>query len=131
MTTYTAIASPDAQRGWLIRVPGLGSYPEDGLPTWARNLAEVEATTRDLIALWLEVPEASFSVEVKVDLPFGVRQHLSDAQKYADEAAHFQAAAANERRQAARELKNAGLTVRDIGAALGVSHQRAQQLLSA
>jgi hypothetical protein len=42
-----------------------------------------------------------------------------------------QAAAARERRIAARELKAKGLTVRDIGAALGISYQRAQQLVSA
>jgi hypothetical protein len=131
MTTYAAVARPDPERGWLIRIPGLGSYPEDGLPTWARNLAEVEPVARDLIAVYLDVPLDSFAVEVQVELPESVRHHLELAGKYADEAAHAQAAAAAQRRRAARELKAAGLTVRDIGAALGVSHQRAQQLVSA
>jgi hypothetical protein len=129
MKTYTAIASPD-ERWWFIRIPGLGNNPDEGLPTQARRLSDVEPMARDLIAVYLDVPEDSFDVEVKVELPDGVRHHLELAAKYAEDAAHAQAAAAGERRAAARELKAGGLTVRDIGAALGISHQRAQQLVS-
>jgi hypothetical protein len=131
MTTYTAVARPDPERGWLIRIPGLGSYPEDGLPTWARNLAEVEPMTRDLIAVYLDVPEDSFGVEIRVELPSAVQEHLRRAAELRNRASHAQAEAADEYRLAARELRVSGLTVRDIGAALGVSHQRAQQLASA
>lgn len=133
MTTYVAVANLAIERGWLIRVPGLGSYPNDpdeGLPTWARSIPEIEPIARDLIAVYLDVAPDSFDVKVQVELPVEVRHHLELATKYAYEAAHAQAAAAAERRSAARRLKDAGLTVRDIGAALGVSHQRAQQLVS-
>ncbi len=120
MTMYTAVTCRDPERGWLIRIPGLGSYPEDGLPTWARNLAEVEAMARDLIAVYLDVPEDSFGVEIRVELPVAVQEHLRRAAELRDRAAHAQAEAADEYRSAARELKAGGLTVRDIGAALGV-----------
>jgi hypothetical protein len=131
MTTYIAVARPDPERGWLIRIRGLGSYPDEGLPTWARNLAEVEAMASDLIAVYLDVPEDSFGVEIRVELPAAVQEHLRRAAELRDRAVHAQAEAADEYRSAARELKAGGLTVRDIGAALGVSHQRAQQLASA
>lgn len=130
MTTYTAIARRDPDRGWLIRIPGLGSYPEEGLPTWARSLDDVEPTARDLIAVWLETPEDSFNIDVQVELPDTVKHHLKLAAKLRQEAADAQAAAAEEYRRAAIELKDDGLTMRDIGKALGFSHQRAHQLVS-
>lgn len=122
--TYHANASRDG-RFWLVHIPEIAQY------TQGRNLAEVEPMARDLIALWLEIPEDSFHVEVHVELPNDVRNHLELAAKYAADSAHAQAEAARERRIAARELKAKGLTVRDIGAALGISYQRAQQLVSA
>lgn len=129
MTTYTAIASR-GERWWLVRVPGLGAYPEDGLYTQARSLAEVEPMARDLIAVYLDVAPDSFAVTTHVELPDSVRYHLELVAKLRQEAADAQAAAAEEYRRAAVELKAEGLTVRDIGKALHVSHQRAQQLVS-
>ncbi len=124
MKAYHANASRDG-RFWLVHIPEIDQY------TQGRNLAEVEPMARDLIALWLEIPEDSFDVAVHVELPKDVQHHLELAAKYATDSAHAQAQAARERRIAARELKAKGLTVRDIGAALGVSYQRAQQLVSA
>lgn len=129
MSTYTAIASRDG-RWWLVRIPGIGNDPDDGLYTQAHNLAEVEPMARDLIALWLDAPADSFDVEVQVELPEAVQHHLELSAKLRQEAAASQAAAADEYRRAAIELKEIGLTVRDIGAALGISHQRVQQLVT-
>lgn len=124
MKTYHANASRDG-RFWLVHIPEIGQY------TQGRNLAEVEPMARDLIALWLEIPADTVHVEVHVELPKDVRHHLELAAKHAADSAHAQAEAARERRLAARQLKAKGLTVRDIGAALGISYQRAQQLVSA
>jgi hypothetical protein len=127
MTTYTAIASR-GEHFWLVRVPGLGTT-KDGLPTQARTLADVEPWARDLIAVYLDVPPDSFRVKVEVELPASVQKHLHHAEELRTWAAKAQSEAAEEYRAAARELKASGLTVRDIGKALHVSHQRAQQLL--
>jgi DNA-directed RNA polymerase specialized sigma24 family protein len=123
MNTYSAVASRDG-RFWLVHIPELDKY------TQARNLVEVEPMARDLIALLLDVPEDSFQLGIKVELPDSVRHHMELAAKLRDEAAHAQAEAASEYRAAANELKADGLTVRDIGKALGVSHQRVQQLVA-
>lgn len=123
MTTYTAVAT-HGERYWLVHIPELDQY------TQARNLAEVEPMARDLIALLLETPANSFEIDVRVELPEEVRHHLELARKYSEDAARAQTESARERRAAARELKAIGLTVRDIGVALGISHQRAQQLLA-
>ena len=125
---YTAIAERDGKY-WFIRVPKLGKNPA-GLPTQARHLSEVEAMARDLIAVYLDVPEDSFDVDLQIELPEAARKHLDNAHRLADEAAEALTNSARARRQAAMELKALGMTVRDIGAALGVSHQRAQQLLT-
>lgn len=123
MKSYHAVATRDGKY-WVVHIPELGHY------TQARNIPEVDVMARDLIALVLGVPPDSFQVEREIDLPDNVRHHLELADKYAGEAAWFQSEAATERRFAAREMKAAGMTVRDIGAALGISHQRAQQLIS-
>lgn len=130
MTLYHAVASPDDERGWLVRIPGLGANPGDGLPTWARNLADVEPAARDLIAVYLDVAPDSFRLETHIELPASAQHHMELARKLQETAASAQRESAEHRREAARELKSTGLTVRDIGAALGVSHQRAQQLIS-
>lgn len=122
VTTYRANVTRDGKY-WLVHVPDIDKY------TQARNLAEVEDMARDLIALWLEVPPATIAVHADIELPAVVSQHLQWADKYREEAAEAQASAAREYRAAAAELRAAGLTVRDVGKALGVSHQRAQQLL--
>ena len=123
MNTYHAVVTRDGKY-WLVHIPELDQY------TQARNLAEVETMVRSLVALLLEISPDSFLIERQVDLPDGVRHHLELADKYAQDAAWYQSQAANERRFAAREMRAEGLTVRDIGAALGISHQRAQQLIS-
>lgn len=124
MNTYHAVVTRDG-KFWLIHITDIDKY------TQARNLPEVEVMARDLISIYRDVPPDSFPIDFRIELPGRVEQHLERARKYANEAAHAQAEAASERRAAARELQDQGLTVRDIGAALGVSHQRAQQLVSA
>lgn len=124
MTTYQAKASRDGKY-WLVHVPAIDKY------TQARNLTEVEPMARDLIALWLNVDPTSFDVVPKLDLPADVERHLALAAEAREQAAYAQAAAAREYREAALALREKGLTVRDVGAALGVSFQRAQQLVTA
>ena len=94
-----------AERGagwWVVEVPEI-----DRLLTQAKSLSQVPAMVKDAAALITGEPEESF-----------------------EEAARAQHSAAEESRLAARELAASGLTVRDVGAVLGVSHQRAHQLVS-
>ena len=58
-----------------------------------------------------------------------VREHLAAAERLRDDAAEATRRAAEESRAAARELAASGLSLRDVGEALGVSHQRAHQLV--
>lgn len=59
-----------------------------------------------------------------------VQGHLNQAHQLRQESSQAQAAATAETQAAARELHEAGLPVRDIGRLLGVSFQRAHQLMA-
>ena len=110
---------------WVLSVPAIRAAHSQ-----SRTLRDVEATARDLIAVMLDVPGDSFDVDVRVTLPAPVAKHLARAEKLRATAAAAQSQAASEVRAAAAELAGLGLPLRDVGQALGVSHQRAHQLVS-
>lgn len=110
---------------WLVYVPEVDRH------TQARHLGEVDLMARDLVAIMLEIEPDSFELNVELVLPPEIRQHLDAAARLREESARANKAAAEEARAAARGLADAGLPLRDIGIALGVSRQRAHQLLGA
>lgn len=111
-------------RWWVIAVPDVS-----GAHTQVRRLAEAEEVARELISLMTNQPADSFSIEVDVLLPEDVRRDLDQSAKLREQAAHTQARAAQLTRHAARLLRERGLPLRDVGQALGVSIQRAKQLV--
>jgi DNA-directed RNA polymerase specialized sigma24 family protein len=110
-------------RFWHIRVPQIERS------TQARHLREVELMARDLIAIMEDVPPDSFDLEVQIELPQDVRQELARSAELREQAALAQAEAARLSRDAALRLYDQGLPLRDIGKVLGVSFQRAKQLV--
>lgn len=62
-------------------------------------------------------------------LPEAVRRDLEQSAALREEAARAQAKAAQLARHAAALLRSKGLPLRDVGQALGVSFQRAKQLV--
>lgn len=123
MTTYQ-VRVVRGEVFWLVHVPEIDRY------TQARNLGEVEPMARDLIAVMKEVDAQSFALEVSVELPEEVAVHLQRSRALREESDRAKHLAAQEVRVAAKELRERGLTVRDIGVALDVSYQRAHQLIS-
>ena len=121
-TTYTALANR-GERYWVIHVPEIEHY------TQAKNLSEAEHMAVDLIASVLKKPSKSIAVDLDVTLPKKALRHLAAAAKKAEQAGLMQHEAALERRAAARVLRESGLTYPDIGIALGISYQRARQLV--
>ena len=108
---------------WRVRVP------EVQRTTQARTLRDVESMARDLIAIMEDIPADSFQVNVRITLPEEVAAELQRSAALREEAARNQAEAAQLARQAARHLRDHGLPLRDVGRALGVSFQRAKQLI--
>lgn len=125
MTTYTARATRTGD-WWAIDIPEL-----DGVYTQARRLDQVEAMARDAIAIVLEVDPDSFEMTIEPVLP-------AEAQRIVDELKASRAAADLAANLAALRAKMVAVVLhdhehlpfRDIGEVLGLSYQRAHQLIS-
>ena len=84
---------------------------------------------RDLIVIMDDVPAESFDLEVTITLPAEIRAELDRSAELREQAARNQAQAAQLARRAAKRLREQGLPLQDVGQALGVSFQRAKQLI--
>lgn len=121
MKTYTARARRWA-RGWELHIDGVGV-------TQSHGLRDAEYMVRDYIALLRDVPADSFGVEIVPEIGGGLDEAARSARASVTEAATAIRRAAAESRQVARNLRQAGLSQRDIAAVLGVSPQRVSQLM--
>jgi hypothetical protein len=94
------------------------------------RLEKAEAMAREAIAFVADEDPSTFEVEVVPMLPTEYATQLASAAEARQLAQEANSAAAAHSREAARALARAGLSVRDIGTVMGVSHQRAAQLLA-
>ena len=122
-TTYTVRAHRDGDRFWLVHIPEIDHY------TQARNVAEIETMARDLIATLRGLAPTDIALEIDIALPADVRQRLDEAANLREQEAEMRRAAADNVRVAATSLHRSGISLRDIGKLLGVSFQRAGQLV--
>jgi hypothetical protein len=110
-------------RFWHFRVA-----EAPGIIGQALRLDQLDEVARDMIGLWFEVPEASFDIDVVVDRGPEVDRLVREIARSRAEAAAARRMAAETVRGAVRDLRAKGLTIRDVGQLLGVSHQRVAQL---
>ncbi len=116
MASYTA----DVRKGtryWIVSVPEIGQV------TQARSIEELNTMTRDLIDVVNgdKTPEIAYSY----DLP----PEVAEAVELKRQAAELEARAMETQGVAAKKLHELGVSLRDIGRLLGISHQRAHQLV--
>lgn len=109
---------------WALDVDGVR-----GAHTQVRRIDQAEEMAREAIAGVLDIAPGTFAIVVAAEVPSAVRTMVDQATKARSKAAQAQDAAAQLTRDAARRLVEEGLTVRDAGALLGVSHQRIAQLV--
>jgi len=124
MATYTARTTRSGN-WWAIQISEL-----DGVFSQARRLEQVEDMARDAIAATLDVDPDSFAVTVVPELPAKVQAILDELRASRAAAELASEAASMKAREAARILHEEGMPLRDVGRVLGVSHQRAHQLVS-
>jgi hypothetical protein len=122
-TTYTAEIHRE-RRMWVVYVPEIGQA------TQGRNLKEVDYMVRDLVRLFTADDPETVTIVIQPDEP-GLREDLAAALAARREAAAAADRAGEHTQAAARSLAAAGFTVRDIGTLLGVTFQRAHQLVAA
>ena len=118
---YEVLASRDGD-SWLLRVPAVDRS------TQALRLDQAEEMARDLIAIMTNRPSDSFDVEITTRLDPELSDLLSQVARAKSEAKERQEEASRLQRQAVRALTESGLTVRDTGRLLGLTHQRVAQL---
>lgn len=96
--------------------------------TQSRSLADAESMARDYIALDLEVPEDSFDVRITPEVGGGVDERIKRTRDEIREAARAQSKAAESSRVLVSELRELGLSGKDMATVLGISPQRVSQL---
>lgn len=121
ITTVTARVYREG-RWWMIEVPPEGV-------TQARHAGEVSQMAQELAALTLDIPVDAIRVDLTWDLGgLDIAAELAHLADERSEAKRLEIAAATRARALARSLSAQGIPLRDIGALLGVTMQRAHQL---
>lgn len=121
---YTATARRDGQ-WWVVQC--------DQLPaaiSQVRRLDQAAETHREAIAFVAGIAEADVDVDVTVVMDEPVASQLQRVAQLRATARDAEQEARALWSASAHELRESGMTVRDIGAVLGVSYQRAHQLVS-
>jgi hypothetical protein len=108
--------------GWELHIEGAGV-------TQAHTLRDAERMARDYIALDTGADPDSFAVEITPEIGGELGERTAAARQAVADAEEARRAAAAQSRVAARRLREAGLSGRDIAAVLHVTPQRVSQLL--
>ena len=104
--TFTVTAERGRGPWWVTECAEVGAVSQ------VRRLDQAADDIREAIAYLSGLPEDSFGIEVAPVLPDAFWEAMRGA----------------EDQRAARVLRDEGLTLRDVGHLMGVSHQRAAQL---
>ncbi|UFS60883.1 hypothetical protein [Subtercola endophyticus] len=124
--TFDAVATREG-KWWMVSIPAI-----DGL-TQARRLSDAGQMACEYIAAALEVPLGDVGVEVTVDSVGdvdGIVSTLEQIRKERFEADALEREATAAASNLAKRLALQHVPLRDIGTVLGVSHQRAHQLVN-
>lgn len=110
------------EHGWELHVDGVGV-------TQSRSLWDAEMMARDLISRREGIAAGEFDVTITPEIGGGLDETTRAAREAVTDADRAQRRAAAQSREAARRLRQAGLSGRDIAKVLDVSPQRVSQLL--
>jgi predicted RNase H-like HicB family nuclease len=120
---YRYERQPNGGAAWIVELA-----EEPRCHTFGRTLRAAQRNIREAAAAWYEVERSQVEVDDDVRLPPPASRALgrSRALRDREREAHEQARAATAAAVAA--LRDVGLSERDTGALLGLSHQRVHQL---
>ena len=123
--TFTATVSREG-KWWMISVADVGL-------TQARRLSKANDMATELVAVTLDIAID----EVNVDIIFdgvgevqGISSTLETIRSERAEASALEQSASRGAAELAKRLAAEDVPIRDVGTILGVSHQRAHQLVS-
>jgi predicted RNase H-like HicB family nuclease len=124
--TYTIVYTRDKANGWWVaEVKEL-----KGCITQGRTIEQARGRTREALQAWFDLskPFAGKLID-EVALPAPTRRKIATFLSARDRAAKANEGLSASSRAAVRELVDQGLSLRDAGELLGLTRQRAQQLL--
>jgi predicted RNase H-like HicB family nuclease len=121
---YTVVYDRDESGAWNAHVPEV-----PGCHTYGRSLRQARKRIREALGLWVDDADQAELVP-DVRLPRRAQTAVRRARSARARVVRDQREAAEAAERAVRCLASIGLSVRDAGEVLGISHQRAQQLLS-
>lgn len=124
MTVYTSRAHREGS-WWIVQCD-----EAPGAISQVKRLTEAQEAQREAIAFVLEVPAEDVSVRLLPTIGREIDTELAELRDIRAESAVREARASQLSRSVARALNEQGLTVREIAVMLGISHQRASQLLA-
>ena len=125
LKSYTAIFERDESGSWLARIPSIR-----GCHTYGRTLEQARTRLREALGLWIDRPEHAV-IEEAIRLPADLRTAIQRSRRTREHAEWERENAQEQTRAAAEALVGEGLSLRDAGELLGLSHQRVQQLVQA
>jgi DNA-directed RNA polymerase specialized sigma subunit len=121
MTSYNVTAKR-WKRGWELHIEGVGV-------TQSRSLADAETMVRDYIESLTGADTSADTIAIAPEVGGGLDEEAHEAREAVAAADRVTREAAARSRKVARDLKDAGLSGRDIAAVLRISAQRVSQLL--
>lgn len=125
MSTYRVDVTREG-KWWMVAIPELDDL------TQARRIGEAELMAREVIALRTGAALDDIEVDMHIDVDdisgAGARAEKIRAERR--EAERLEQQALTESKALARELADRNVPVRDIGELLGVTFQRASQLVN-
>lgn len=122
---YTAYFSLDSDGRWIGTAP---VSKHSGANTHGRTLEQVKARMVEALAALLDCEPEEFEVVEEVKLPGQLGKRLEAAQNARNRAEEELRKATDKKREAARALLDAGLSLRDVGTLLGITRQGAHKL---
>ncbi|MFT4299348.1 MAG: hypothetical protein QM597_06935 [Aeromicrobium sp.] len=123
MHHFTSTATREG-RWWVVQCD---QHP--GALSQVARLDQAAEYQREAISFVTDLPEDQITVKVIPRIGDDIARTVDQAQRDRAEAERLAQAASENLRRAARELHAQGLSLRDIGVVLGVSFQRAGQLV--
>ena len=124
MREIRVVFAKDESNWWLVRVPSI-----PGCHTQARTIEQGMRRIAEALELY-DVDAKKVRLVREVELPKEAQKAVERTAVARQRAEEEQARAQSALRAAARRLADLGVSLRDAGELLGVSHQRVQQLLA-
>ena len=122
---FTKDRERDENGAWLASIPAIR-----GCHTHGRTLEQARSRLREALGLWIDRPDEAV-IDETVRLPVNLKTAVERSRRTRERAERQRENAQEETRVAAEALVEEGVSLRDAGELLGLSHQRIQQLVSA